>query len=184
MSDIQNIVLAAANVVGPRESLDPNGSSWEVKVAQAAEDLIVMANPNGKLTKRLEELGKCFVFPGIVAEVGIEESSQRGYVAFATKVTEHNAEGIDTMRTERIDSDPEALAMVKRLHALIGHQVLIWKHQDTITTGKSAGRKVRILRRFEDLGKITNAVKEENLELLKAAAMEVRSKANTDLSNL
>jgi len=174
MSETTSIILAAINSVGPKKDIDPKKGSYEDQVARAAEDVVVLTNPEGKIAKRLEEFKGTRPFIAVVSAVGIEETSTRGFIGLASK-TEGKNKGVDTLRTERTDSDVSAMAMVEELSKLKGHRVLIYKRMDSSADGTT---KYRILHRYEDLGKAPKPMIDEILENLKAAHSLVAEKAD------
>lgn len=146
MSDNTSLILAAVNTVGARVD-NGNGPSWEDQVLRAAEDIVILSNPEGRFVKKLEAFRETKPFVAVVAEVGIESTSKRGFVGLASE-TQGKNKGFETIRTERTDSDVIARDMVNQLAKLRGHRVLVYKRMDTTKNDT----KVRILHRFEDLG--------------------------------
>lgn len=173
MSDNTSLIMAAINTVGPKNQIDPSKGTYEQQVSRAAEDIIIMSNPQGRIAQGLEEFKTIKPFTAVVSAVGVENTSTRGFIGLASKADGKN-DGVDTIRTNRTDSDPSAMMMVNELANLLGHRILVYKRMETTKDGTT---KVRILHRFEDLGKAPKQMIDEILPSLKAAKARVEEKA-------
>lgn len=147
ISDEVRIPLIAAAATAAGDSSSPD---WSAKVAAAATDLFVMADPSSSISRRLERVAESKKFAATIASVQLEESSTRVSVGLKSKPSEFHPDGIEYARTERTDN-PEGAAFAAKLNGLVGHRVLAFIALDEIGKGATA-RKMRVLVHVEDLG--------------------------------
>lgn len=140
------IILAAVNMTGP---VGDDVSDWNSRVRANTKKLTILLGENSNLAKVIEMVQGCKVFSGTVLHVTKEKSSKRGFVGLKTAPSKFNTDGIESVRTEIMEDNPEVLAFCRQLRSLEGHRVLVWVEMQT---NEDATRKFRILQHVEDLG--------------------------------
>jgi hypothetical protein len=138
----RQVILAAITAAGPIDD------TWHERVKDAARRITVMLADDSPVARTIDQIGASTAFTGVITSVTREASSTRAIVTLRTKATPRNLSGEESLRTERTDS-PDGLAMARRLRALKGHRVLIWKEVESVRGGDV---KVRMVRHVEDLG--------------------------------
>lgn len=148
----QQIILAAVNAAGERYE-DETPQQYEARVVAEARRIKVMTSPQSRVSRAIDILDECKVFPAVIEDIKKEASSTRGLVLLRTRPSKHSPDGKETVRTERTDN-PEGYAMAMTLRKLIGHRVLLWVELEAVGDGST---KVRVLRHVEDLGVASDA---------------------------
>jgi len=138
------IILAAVAATGP----DDETSSWQAKVADTAARITALIHEKSPVSKLVEQVSTCKVFPATVSGISKEKSSTRGLVTLKTSPSKFHADGVETARTERTDNEM-GRAMATRIKSLVGHRVMLWVELESVNDGAT---KVRIIRHVEDLG--------------------------------
>ncbi|MCC3299452.1 hypothetical protein [Arthrobacter caoxuetaonis] len=140
------IILAAVNMAGP---VGDDLPEWNSRVRANTKKLTIMLGENSNLAKIIDMVKGCKIFSGTILHVAKEKSSKRGFVGLKTTPSKFNADGIESVRTEIMEDNPEVLAFCRQLRSLEGHRVLVWVEMQT---NEDATRKFRILQHVEDLG--------------------------------
>lgn len=141
------IILAAANAAGP---VGDDEAAWTERVNEYAAKMVVLMGPHSPVSKTIAAMEASAVFTGVIKGIVKEKSSQRALITIYTRPSENYPDGMESIRTERLDN-PSAggRALARRVHSLVGHRVLVWVEKETIRGGT---KKVRVLRHIEDLG--------------------------------
>ncbi|MGK3708777.1 hypothetical protein [Arthrobacter sp. IK3] len=141
-----DIILAAVNMTGPVGDDLPD---WNTRVRANTKKLTIMLGETSELAKTIDMVQNCKVFSGTILHVAKEKTSKRGFVGLKTTPSKFNPDGVESVRTEITENNPEALAFCRQLRSLEGHRVLVWVEMQT---NEDATRKFRILQHVEDLG--------------------------------
>ncbi|MCC3292850.1 hypothetical protein [Arthrobacter sp. zg-Y1110] len=144
--DRNEIILAAVNMTGP---VGEDLVDWNTRLRANTKKLTILLGENSNLAKTIEMVQGCKVFSGTVLHVAKEASSKRGFVGLKTTPSKFNEDGVESVRTEITENNPEALEFCRQIRSLEGHRVLVWVEMQT---NEDATRKFRILQHIEDLG--------------------------------
>lgn len=144
--DRNDIILAAVGMTGP---MGEDITDWNSRLKANAKKLSIMLGENSDVAKTISMIQDCKVFSGTILYVAKEPTSKRGFVGLKTKPSKFHEDGVETIRTEITENNPEANAFCKQLRTLHGHRVLVWVEMQA---SEDATRKFRILQHVEDLG--------------------------------
>lgn len=124
--------------------------SRDARAAKYARKFATQVSEQSAISKAVDGVANAKVFTGIIEKVSLEKTSTRGIITLKTKVSKFHPDGLETVRTERTDTDPSVLDDMRHMRDdLMGHRVVVWVEMETYNEGAT---KVRILRHFEDLG--------------------------------
>ncbi|SDH35179.1 hypothetical protein [Microbacterium sp. 77mftsu3.1] len=159
----QQIVLAAATVAGP--------TATPGDVAKHVTRIAGYLNPNSEVQRAFAQIDKVAEntvssagFVGTIIGIAKEESSKRGVVMFYTGESTHNKDGKEHLRTEILEGDEDARALMNLIKgskgdpekgiaptpSLIGHKVGV--SFDRVKKGDGSGHQVRVLKSVSDRG--------------------------------
>lgn len=141
-SDLTTIVAAAASSVGqvaPEE--------FDTAVARRAAQIITSATAEGRVGKFLNELAESTPFVGTIFGVKIEPNTKRGFVVVKTQVSTRTPDGVETIRTDIVDGNPLALALLDDIKAAKGKKALVYKYME-----QNGDAKYRVVKAIQIIG--------------------------------
>ena len=141
MSENKDIILAAVAAAGVKDD------GFEGRVIENAKAFTAMMSEQSRVNKVIDSVKNAKTFTGIVESIVMEQTSKRGVLTLKTKPSEYHPDGLETVRTERSDSDDSVLPMMRRLRDLKGSRVLVW-----VEVQNAGTKKVRVLQHFEAIG--------------------------------
>ncbi|MCU6479110.1 hypothetical protein [Arthrobacter sp. A2-55] len=162
-----NIILGAVNMTGPDTPVfDEDGnripSDWNSRLKLNAKKLTAMLSETSDISKTVDMLAECKVFVGTILYVTKEKSSKRGFVGLKTQESKFSPDGVETVRTEITEGNPDVNEFCRNLRNLTGHRVLVYVFMDKSEDGT---RKFRVLQHVEDLGAVDGFDPEEGKAL-------------------
>ncbi|MEH0110587.1 hypothetical protein V6N00_12825 [Tersicoccus sp. MR15.9] len=179
---VRDVVIDPADVIAANPDLAGNDQQLKAAVAsaqlaareQAQEDwkhglnrnlkqITVLLNDQSSASKIVDMIHNAKPVMGVLLYVTKEASSTRGFIGLKTRESKWAKDGIETARTERTDTSPEALEFCRQLRALIGHRVLV-----RIDMQEYDGGKLRVAQHVEDLGPAKDFDPAEGKELTMA----------------
>lgn len=158
----EQVILAAVNATGSPLTVtyaDEDGNEhermetdaeWSARVTENATRIMLMTREGSPVMKSLERIEAADTFVANILGGKKNERSQRVTVNLETKPRPSNEEGREQVQTERADT-PEGAAMIRRVKALKGRRVLIYKYNDEFVAD-GIQKKMRVLIHAEDLG--------------------------------
>lgn len=147
---IQQVVALAISAAGP---MGDRAGAWKGKINDLIPEISIMLHPQSAQARRAASMLNAVFLTGDPTPVylgyELEASSTRLLVSFKTKIhPKWNKEGVDTLRSERTDSQL-GQAQKRLLDQMSpGQECLVWK----IDEEKGDGEKVRILGHVVPLG--------------------------------
>lgn len=148
-ADRAAIVAAAVVAAGPP---DGNRDDWLEQVEAEARQIFILAGVRGRIGRVVEQMGNSRTFARVITRVEKEQSSQWGLVTLSVEPTQYSKDGVEQVRTERMDGQfaEQAKAMGRTLRdELMGHRVLLWVETETDDDATPRGR---VIRHVVDLG--------------------------------
>jgi uncharacterized protein YhfF len=158
----EQVILAAVNATGSPLSVtyaDEEGNEqermetdaeWSARVTENATRIMLMTREGSPMMKSLERIENADTLVANIVGGRKNARSQRVAVELETKPRPSNEEGREQVQTERADT-PEGAAMIRKVKALKGRRVLIYKHNEEFVDG-GVQKKMRVLLHVEDLG--------------------------------
>jgi hypothetical protein len=137
MSDLHtDIILTAINHTPPQE--EETQSDYQGRLFASITDIAAMVRPGSPANKVVDNiLGDNSIWlTGKCVDVTFEESSQRYVVTFQTRPTDENKDGIDKLRTDRVDS-VMGETVRQMLKGKKGHRCIFLKRMEKSKDGRS-----------------------------------------------
>jgi hypothetical protein len=141
-SELTNIVSAAAASVG---AVDP--AVFDVEVAKRAAQIVTVSSADGRVGKFLNDLSESEPFLATIYGVKIEPNTKRGLVVLKAKPSDRTPDGIETIRTDIVDGNPLALALLGQIKAAKGQKAFVYKFLET-----NGDKKFRVVKAIQVIG--------------------------------
>jgi hypothetical protein len=143
-----DVMLAGVSVAGPKGS-DETVRQWRDRCRRAALQVALMTSDGSPEFKAIDRVREAKILTGTVLTVEQETSSTRAKITFQASVGK-NQDTPEELRTDRGDTAIGA-EMIRRVRALVGHRVRLWKFNEPDQSGK-VSQGFRIVVHIEDLG--------------------------------
>lgn len=157
----RDIIIAAYGSAGPGAD-DQTIAAQISRILASFEDGSAAMRAFERAEKRAALTSGVSNFRAVPIYVDLETTSQRFVIFIVTEPSKNAPEGIEIIRTDRIDSaeGQSARAIANQAIALLGHTVLVTKAIEASADGQS---KTRLIRGIEDQGLAAGYSTEFNL---------------------
>lgn len=157
----ESLILSAVGMAGP---VGDSRTEWTGRVNTGIKDLLLMLGDRSDQRTIIDEMTQDKNrFVGTIVGIELEKSSQRAVVGLYTGVTTKRPNGVETIRTNRLDSSQDARDLANYIaEELIGHRVLAFKYMEVDKNDSET--KYRKLVHVVDLGESNEDIDIDELE--------------------